>query len=74
MEARAEAKKVTMTKETLKTNPFHTYRDPETGRWVVMSVAPANTEADNCLQNNNILTTNPFHTYRDPQTGRWVVA
>lgn len=72
MEARAETTKVKMAKETLKTNPYHTYRDPETGRWVV--AAPANMEADKCLDSKNLLTSNPFHTYRDPETGRWVVA
>mgnify|MGYP001810503263 CR=1 FL=1 len=63
-----------MPKETLKTNPYYTYRDPQTGRWVVTSAAPANTDADNCPPNNNLLTTNPYNTYRDPQTGRWLVA
>jgi hypothetical protein len=31
---------VTPSKKNLKTNPFTTYRDPKTGKWVVVKPSP----------------------------------
>ncbi|MGB3492850.1 MAG: hypothetical protein WBA57_08985 [Elainellaceae cyanobacterium] len=34
-------------KKSLKANPFHTYRDPETGQWKVVTVNPDFTGSHN---------------------------